>query len=481
MTCRTSTPLPTRREMLRQASTGFGLLALASLLADQGHLAGADEAPASPLAPRRGHFPARAKHVIFLFMDGGVSQVDSFDPKPRLQRENGQPFGMRIEATQFDRNGRALASPFAFARHGRAGIAVSSLFPHLARCVDDLCVIRSMRTPSAEHAQSCYMMHTGHTLRGRPSMGAWATYGLGSTCANLPGFVVLDAGQLPLGGLANFGSGFLPALHEGSLFQVGAGGPVLANIQAPDTAAARQRNRMRFIGDADRAFARGLRAGHDAIDSAIHNYELAFAMQAAVPEVSDLRGESRATLDRYGVTSPNPLCARYARQCLLARRLVERGVRFIELTCVAGIRFVSPWDSHDNIRQQHQQNADVVDQPIAALLADLKARGLLDETLILFASEFGRTPFAQGSTGRDHNPHGFSIWLAGGGVKGGYVHGATDEYGYHAVEGVVTIHDLHATILHLLGLDHTRLTYRYAGRDFRLTDVEGEVVQAVLA
>jgi hypothetical protein len=469
--------------MLERASTGFGLLALAGLLADQGHLAGADDAPAptSLLAPRRGHFPARAKQAIFLFMDGGVSQVDCFDPKPRLQRENGQPFRMRIEATQFDQNGQALASPFSFRRHGRAGIPISSLFPHLARCADDLCVIRSMRTPFAEHAQSCYMMHTGHSLRGRPSLGAWATYGLGSACANLPGFVVLDGGQLPLGGLANFASGFLPAVHEGSLFRVGTGGTVLANIQPHDPAAARQQNRLRFIMESDRAFARSLGSGQDAISSAIHNYELAFAMQAAVPEVSDLGGESRATLEHYGVTSRNPLCARYAQQCLLARRLIERGVRFVELTCVDGIRFVSPWDSHENIRQEHQRNADVVDQPIAALLTDLKARGLLDTTLVIWAGEFGRTPFAQGSTGRDHNPHGFSIWLAGGGVRGGLIHGATDEYGYHAVEDVVTIHDLHATILHLLGLDHTRLIYRYAGRDFRLTDVEGQVVHGLLA
>lgn len=464
-----------RRDVLQWSAMGFGALALRGLLADR---AQADVAKSAPQIP---HFAPKAKRVVMLFMDGGVSQVDSFDPKPRLAAEHGQPFKMKIETTQFENNGSTFGSPFTFRQFGESGIPVSSLFPHIAQHVDDLCVIRSMRTPFAEHAQSCYMLHTGHPLTGHPSMGAWISYGLGSESANLPSYVVVNGGQLPLGGIANYSSGFLPAVHEASLFHVGLNTPIVDNIQPDEPKPGQQLNKLRFIAETDRDFAGNIGSGEEVIESAIRNYELAFAMQRSVPEVADFKDESPATLEAYGLNSANTFEARYARQCLLARRLLERGVRFVELTCVGGIRFVSPWDAHDNIKGEHQKNAEIVDRPIAALLADLKRRGLLDDTIVVWTGEFGRTPFAQGSTGRDHNPQGFSLWLAGGGIRGGMTYGTTDEYGYHAIENIVTPYDLQATLLNLLGLDHERLTFRFGGRDFRLTDVHGHVLRDILA
>lgn len=467
-----------RREILQRASLGFGSLAVAGMLADR---AQAEAAPTHSLSQQRPHFTPKAKRIVWLFMDGGVSHVDSFDPKPRLNAEHGQPFKMKIEATQFEQNGTTFGSPFAFRNEGEAGIPVSSLFPHIASCIDDLCVIRSMQSPFSEHAQSCYLQHTGHPQQGRPSVGSWISYGLGTECANLPSYVVVNGGQLPLGGIANYSSGFIPAMHEASLFHVGSNTPVVDNIQPSESRPGQQLNKLRFIADNDRDFASKVGSSEDQIESAIRNYELAFAMQSSVPQIADLRDETPATLEMYGVNSANQLQAKYAKQCLLARRLLEQGVRFVELTCVSGLRFVSPWDSHNDIKGEHQKNADVVDRPIAALLKDLKQRGLLDDTIVLWSGEFGRTPFAQGSDGRDHNPQGFSLWVAGGGIKGGMIHGATDEYGYHAVENIVTSYDLHATILHLLGIDHERLTYRFGGRDFRLTDVHGHIVRDILA
>jgi hypothetical protein len=387
---------------------------------------------------------------------------------------------MKIETTQFENNGATFGSPFTFKNYGDSGIPVSNLFPHIAQHVDDLCVIRSMQSPFAEHAQACYMLHTGHPLQGRPSMGAWVSYGLGSESANLPSFVVVNGGQLPLGGIANYSSGFLPAVHEASLFHVGLNTPVVDNIQPAEPKPGLQRNKLRFIAENDRDFALRAGSGEDQIESAIRNYELAFAMQRSVPEVADFKDESPDTLESYGLNSANGFEARYARQCLLARRLLERGVRFVELTCVGGIRFVSPWDAHDNIQGEHKKNAEIVDRPIAALLADLKQRGLLEDTLVIWTGEFGRTPFAQGSAGRDHNPQGYSLWLAGGGIRGGITYGATDEYGYHAIENIVTPYDLQATVLYLLGIDHERLTFRFGGRDIRLTDVHGHVVRDIL-
>ncbi len=458
-----------RRAMLRRASNGFGWLAFAGLF-------GRNASAAGTAIP---HYAPRAKRVIFLFMDGGPSQVDTFDPKPRLTREHGQPFPLRMDATQFDAIGKTLASPWKFTSRGRCGTPVSELFPHIGTCVDDLCVIRSMTSQFPEHAQACYFLHSGSGMQGRPSMGAWASYGLGNESGNLPGFVVLHGGCVPLGGLANWSSGFLPAQHEASMFNL-MGGSVMENLESAASTTARA-NLLGFIAENDRAFARELGQQAAPVESAIRNYELAAAMQTAVPEASELGGESEVTRKLYGVDSADPLKARYARQCLLARRLIERGVRFVEVSAVSGIRFVSPWDQHGSLKKDHERNAAIVDQPIAALLKDLKSRGLLDDTLVLWAGEFGRTPFAQGGDGRDHNPQGFSIWLAGGGVRGGMIHGATDEFGYRAVDQVVTMHDLHATLLHLLGMDHERLTFLHGGRFHRLTDVHGQIIREVIS
>lgn len=473
MHCRRFLPAPlTRREMLLRCANGFGAVALAALLAEdqlRSHPAALD-----PLAPRPPHFSPRARNVIVLYMDGGPSQVDTFDPKPRLQREHGQPMPMRIEPTQFNNNGRLMASPWRFRQHGQSGIPVSDLFPQVATCVDDLVVIRSMVSNFSEHTNANYFLHSGHGQQGRPSMGAWVTYGLGSECRNLPGFVVLDGGMIPPGGLDCFTSGFLPASYQGSCFRQGPS--PIPDLEPPGRDVQRQQRKLDLMRRLDRSNQE--RAGRqDAIEAAIANYELAFRMQAAVPELMEISGETRATRQLYGLD--NPVTEPFGQRCLLARRLVERGVRFVEVLChhLGHDR----WDQHSNLRRGHEDNARAVDRPIAGLLRDLKSRGLLDSTLVIWAGEFGRTPFAQGSDGRDHNPFGFSIWLAGGGVRGGTIYGATDEYGYHTIANRVEIHDLHATMLHLLGLDHTRLTFRFGGRDMRLTDVHGEVVEGILA
>jgi hypothetical protein len=430
----------------------------------------------NPLAARPPHFKPKANAVIFLYMDGGPSQVDTFDPKPRLTAEDGRPFGMKMEATQFNNNGNTLGSPWTFRQYGQSGIPVSSLFPHVAECVDDLAIVRSMTSNFSEHTNANYFLHTGSGLQGRPSMGAWVGYGLGSENADLPGFVVLNGGLIPPGGLDNFNSGFLPAAYQGSIFKTGAN-PV-ANVIPTEAKPAQQSAKLALMRKLDRgAVARMGRL--DQLESAIANYELAYRMQSAVPELMDLGGESDATKKLYGVDSSNAMTATFAQQCLLARRLVERGVRFIELTCPAGGG--DRWDQHSNLRQGHEKNSLAVDQPIAGLLRDLKGRGLLDSTLLVWGGEFGRTPFAQGTNGRDHNPFGFTMWLAGGGVKGGTVYGATDEYGYKVVENRVEIHDLHATMLHLLGINHEQLTFRFSGRDIRLTDVHGRVMKDVIA
>jgi hypothetical protein len=465
-----------RREMLARCAHGFGAVALAALSHEDSL---ADEGPAGsggPLAPRPPHFAAKARRVIFLYMDGGPSQVDTFDPKPRLDREHGKPFPARIEATQFNNVGKTLASPWKFKQHGTSGIPVSSLFPHVAGCADDLCIVRSMTSKFSEHTNANYFLHTGSGLQGRPSMGAWTTYGLGSQCQELPGFVVINGGLIPPGGLDNFASSFLPASYQGSIFRP-LGVPV-DNIERSEPNAAAQQRKLALLGRLDRGFAD--RLGHvDAVESAIANYELAYRMQAAVPKLVDMSGESEATKKLYGLDARFEPTRIFAAECLLARRLVERGVRFIELTCpkVSGDR----WDQHGRLREGHENNALAVDQPIAALLKDMKSRGLLDSTLVVWAGEFGRTPFAQGADGRDHNPFGFTVWLAGGGVKPGFIYGATDEFGYKAIEGKMEMHDLHATMLHLLGLDHTKTTFRFSGRDMRLTDVHGNVVHALLA
>ena len=460
----------TRREMLSQCAAGFGGIALAGLLSDQAFAGSLSRGAASP------HFVPRARNVIFLYMDGGPSQVDTFDPKPRLTKLHGEPFPMKMARTQFNNNGNVLGSPWKFKQYGQSGLWVSDLFPHTATCADDLCVIRSMTSNFSEHTNANYFLHTGLGLAGRPSMGAWASYGLGSENRDLPGFVVLNGGLTPPGGLDCFSNGFLPATHQGSIIQPRGAG--VANVQPQENPASRQKRKLAMLRDIDEAYL--ARAEQDdSIESAIANHELAFRMQWSVPELMEIDGESKVTRQLYGLDAEYEPTRIYGRQCLLARRLVERGVRFVELTCpaVSGDR----WDQHNGLRDGHENNARAVDQPIAGLLKDLKSRGLLDETLVIWAAEFGRTPFAQGSDGRDHNPFGFTIWMAGGGMRAGSVYGSTDEFGYKAVDGTMTIHDLHATMLHLMGIDHTRLTVRHSGRDMRLTDVHGHVAHEIIS
>jgi hypothetical protein len=338
-----------------------------------------------------------------------------------------------------------------------------------------MAVIRSMTSKFSEHTFANYFLHTGHALQGRPSMGAWVNYGLGSECDNLPGFVVLNGGLIPPGGLDNFGSGYLPASHQGSVFA--AGDPPVANIRRTESREQLQQNKLALMKQLDAVFLEQTGASNE-IESAIANYELAYRMQAAVPDLMNFDDETAATLDMYGLNDKFKNTTVYGRICLITRRLIERGVRFIELTCPGGNG--DRWDQHGNLRDGHHKNALTVDQPIAALLTDLKQRGLFESTLVIWAGEFGRTPFAQGSNGRDHNPFGFTVWMAGGGIQGGTIYGRTDEYGYKAIENRVEIHDLHATMLHLLGIDHKRLTFRFSGRDMRLTDVHGHVIRDIL-
>ncbi len=460
-----------RREMLRRCSLGFGSVALSSLLADD-----------RPSFPGPAHFRPRAKHVVFAYMSGGVSHLDSFDPKPELRRRHGQPMPVPVKPTMFNDNGNIMGSPWETRRWGRSGLEMTTLFPHIAAQADELAVIRSMTTKVNEHAQGNYMMHTGFPFTGHPSAGAWTAYGLGSGNRNLPGFVVLQSGGavVPHGGVGVFSSGYLPAEHQASVLQVDRD-PALANIR-PAEADSLQRRRLEFLREADGRFPA---ASDPQVEAAIRNYETAYRMQTAVPELCDLAGETAATKRLYGLESGDAATAAYGRQCLVARRLIERGVRFVELSCISsGIGAGgpgNPWDQHGQILEGHGSMARQVDQPLAGLIQDLRARGLLEDTLILFSGEFGRTPFSQGASGRDHNPFGFSVWMAGGGVRGGTVHGATDDLGYYAVQDVCNTYDLWATVLHLLGMDHERLTYRFGGRDFRLTDVHGEVIRAVVA
>lgn len=459
-----------RRQLLTRTANGFGAVALASLLAEDGR---ATDSAGKPVR----HHTAKAKSVIFLYMDGGPSQVDTFDYKPLLEKHHGKdPHSvMKVEPTQFNNVGKVMASPWKFKQHGECGQWVSELFPQVAKHVDKLAVVRSLMSKFPEHTSANYFLHTGSGIQGRPSMGAWCGYGLGSENKELPAFIILNGGLIPPGGLDNFNSGFLPAAFQGSVFR--AGNPPVANVVPLEPKNDLQKGKLDLLRKLDAA-ARERLGGGDEIESAIKNYETAFRMQAAVPELMDLKGESDKTQKVYGLDSSFPQTQIFGRQCLIARRLIERGVRFIELTCPAsgGDR----WDQHDNLRKGHEDNARAVDQPIAALLGDLESRGLLKDTLVVWAGEFGRTPFAQGSNGRDHNQYGFTVWLAGGGVKAGTAYGETDEWGYKVVKDRVEMHDLHATMLHLLGVDHKKLTFRFGGRDMRLTDVHGELIGGIL-
>ncbi len=464
----------TRREMLAQCSTGFGLMALQGLMSS----------PAFGGKTKKSHFRPRAKHVILCYMSGGASHVDTFDPKPKLKEMHGKPMPVKVERTQFNNNGNIMASPFEFKKYGQSGLPVSSLFPYVAESADELAVIRSITSKVNEHAQGNYAFHTGFPFMGHPTAGAWVTYGLGTENQNLPGFVVLQAGgaRVPHGGVGLFSNGYLPAENQGSII-VGDKQPAVLNIKPRETDTA-QRSRLDFIKGLDTDFVNRI-GGDTDVEAAVRNYETAYRMQTAVPELCDLGNESDATKKMYGMDSPNGVTRAYGHQALLARRLVERGVRFVELSCLpekmGGGQAPNPWDQHGNLKNGHENMARQVDQPIGGLLKDLKSRDLLKETLVIWAGEFGRTPFSQGRNGRDHNPYGYSVWLAGGGTKGGAIYGATDELGYHATENKCDVYDLWATVLHLLGVDHEELTYRHGGRDLRLTDVHGKVIKEVIS
>jgi hypothetical protein len=464
---------PSRREILRTMGTGFGMAGLAGILQAEGPSA-VHEVPLAPLAPKSPHFTPTAKHVIFLFLNGGPSQVDTFDPKPMLQKFSGQPIPSGNLKTE-RKTGNLLGSPFSFRRCGKSGIEISEIFPKLGDAIDDVCVIRSMYTEIPNHEPSLFLMNCGHRLPGRPSMGSWLTYGLGSENQNLPGYVVLCPGY-PIVGPQLWSSTFLPAIYQGTYIPNSEKTPdkLIRYIKNPSTSPAEQRRALDLLQKLNVLEER--RDGEDGqLESSIQAAEIAFKMQSEAPEVFDILKEPEAVRARYGDHD-------FGRGCLMARRLVERGVRMVQVYYGNS----QPWDNHDDILI-HRKLAHDVDGPIAALLADLKASGLLSQTLVVIGGEFGRTPVLEVSglikvqNGRDHNSHGFSTLVAGGGIKGGITYGNTDEFGFKAVENPVHIHDLHATLLHALGIDHTRLTYRYSGRDFRLTDVAGNVVHEILA
>jgi hypothetical protein len=467
-------PQVSRRELLSRAGTGFGLLALADLLA-AGETANAADAPdraANPYGVRPPHHAPRARRCIFLYMPGGPSHVDLFDPKPRLNEKNGQPLPFEKPRLERVRTGNLLASSWKFSRHGQAGIEVSELLPRIASCIDDICVIRSMVADNINHTGAALQMNTGEQAFSRPSMGSWLVYGLGTENQNLPGFVVVSPAAV-FQGAQLWSSSFLPSAYQGTLVR-DLKRPI-ANLTDPLRDLDRQRDKLDAIRRINEIHKRE-RVIDGALDARIASFELAFRMQREAPEAFDLSRESHRTHQLYGMD--NPVTELFGSQCLMARRLVERGVRYVQL-------FDAPannaWDHHSKIKEQLPKRCAAVDQPIAALLTDLKARGLLDDTLVIWGGEFGRTPTAEGRDGREHHPFGFTMWLAGGGIRGGMTHGATDEFGWYAVENKVHVHDLHATILHLMGLNHERLTYRHGGRDYRLTDVHGHVVREILA
>ena len=462
-----------RRAALQRAAGGFGWLAASALLAEE--VRGA--AASNPLAPKKPHFPARAKRVIFLFMKGGPSHLDTFDPKPLLDRDDGKPFPGAKPRVQFAPTGELLKSPWKFQNHGKSGLPVSELFPNVAQCVDDLCILRSLHGTNAAHGGALLKLHTGSDNFVRPSMGAWVNYGLGSENQNLPGFLTICP-TFAHGGVNNWGAAFLPAWTQGTPIGNAAVSSDKALVRhiIPRLAPGEQRQQLDLLAAMNRDHL-AQTGPNQALEGRLNSFELAFRMQMAMPEAQDLSRETEATQHLYGLD--DKVTENFGRQCLMARRFAERGVRFIQVTHSDGD---VQWDQHGNLRKGHTKNAAEVDRPIAGLLKDLKARGLLQDTLVLWGGEFGRTPAAQGGRdGRDHNPEGFTMWMAGGGVKPGIAYGATDDYGWFAAENKIHIHDLHATLLALLGMDHEHLTYRHAGRDFRLTDVEGHVVRDIFA
>jgi Protein of unknown function (DUF1501) len=475
--CSAITPR-SRREFLLRAGAGFGAVALAALTGHKSAADEPDEPVANPLALREPHFAPRAKRVVFLFMDGGPSHLDLFDYKPSLAKYAGQPlptsFKRPVTAMGVTSGTPLLASPRKFARHGHCDHWVSDLYPEIATVADELCLLRSCTADGLTHVAACMQVNTGALLLGRPSLGAWTVYGLGSESDDLPGFVVLADNQAdPPGGPSNWGTGFMPAAFQGT--RLGQGPQPILNITpASGSGSVRQRGELDFLQQLNRRYA-SERTGDDALEARIASYELAFRMQAQAPQAVDLSRETEETLDLYGLNDDET--AANGRNCLLARRLLERGVRFVQIYMGAG----SGWDAHTDLNGNHTRCCRESDKPIAGLIKDLKRRGLLNDTLVVWGGEFGRTPMSESGTGRDHNPYGFTMFFAGGGTKPGLAFGQTDELGLYAVENKVHLHDIHATILHLLGLDHERLTYRYAGRNFRLTDVEGNGARDILA
>ncbi len=455
-----------RRSFLKSASCGFGYLALAGLSTEA---AIKEAAYRNPLAPRDSHFPAKAKRVIFMFMQGGPSHVDTFDYKPALQKNDGKAASGEYNGKKI--NGKLMASPFEFSPHGQSGLMLSSLFPHLAKHDDDLCVLNGMHTSTPAHPQATVALHTGSINFVRPSLGSWITYGLGTDNADLPGFVTINPLDR-LGGAQNYGSAFLPASYQGTRV-TSSGNQKVPNILNPNLSKKAQRKQLDFLQSMNRGLLDRVEKNSE-IEGVIESFELAYRMQTAVPTVMNLSDEPENVKKAYGIgekTTDN-----FGTQCLMARRLAESGVRFIQVT-------KNGWDQHNGLKTKLTSNCGAIDKPIAALIADLKSRGMFEDTLIVWGGEFGRSPEAQSAKndGRRHNNRGYSMFMAGGGVKGGIRYGATDEVGRTAVENTIHTHDLHATILHLLGLDHTKLTYRYAGRDFRLTDVYGEVAKGLIA
>jgi hypothetical protein len=451
--------------MLQVSGAGFGSLALSAILAEDASAS----TTGNPLAPRLPHFPSRAKRVIFLFMPGGPSQVDTFDPKPRLTQDNGKP----SPKLYLGQKRNLLASPWKFSKKGQSGLDVSELFPQVGACADHLCVIRSMVTEDPNHPGGCLLMNTGERVASRPSLGAWVTYGLGTENQNLPGFIAIGPGPL-IEGARQYGASFLPASYQGT-FVSDLKNPI-RNLKNAAISTERQRQELdalRRLNDLHHEE----RAEDSRLSARIEAFELAHRMQLQAPDAFDLSRETQATQRLYGIEEKTT--ETFGRQCLLARRLVERGVRFVQLYHTTG--GFQPWDQHSDLKGGHAKNALATDRPIAGLIRDLDARGLLAETLVIWGGEFGRTPAAEGTNGRDHHPYGFTMWLAGGGTRAGLAYGATDEFGWDAVEKRVHVHDLHATILHLLGLDHEKLTYRHSGREYRLTDVSGNVVRDILA
>jgi Protein of unknown function (DUF1501) len=475
--CSRSTDLlVSRRELLTRLGGGIASLAFADLLGRNGLMAA--QAPQNPLAPRPQHFPAKAKAVISIFCCGGVSQVDTFDPKPDLLKYQGETMkGVGEVRATMGTPGGLMPSPWQFKKHGQSGMEVSELFPHVAQHVDDLALVRSMHCLSPAHGPALFQMNTGSILAGHPSVGSWVTYGLGSENENLPGFIVFtDHRGGPINGPPNWGNGYMPAAYQGTQFR-DTGSPIVDLKPPRERTADEQRRWLRLLHELNEKHA-AQNPQDTELAARIHTYELAFRMQTSAPDAIDISRESAATLKLYGVgEQPTDY---FGRQALMARRLVERGVRFVQIFSGGG-NFEPSWDAHWDLKTNHGLHCAETDKPIAGLIKDLKSRGLFDSTLIIWHGEFGRLPISERMDGRDHNNNGFSVWLAGGGVKGGTIVGATDQYGYRAVENPKTVHELHATILHLLGLDYDQLTYRFNGRDMKLTDVHGELITEILA